>query len=163
MNDKGDITISNTITLPGKDHIAAPIGDIQIDDEPFLQMCMDYLNKVYGVGFNQVLINWYPDNQSYIGDHSDDESMFTNNTVLCFNYCKIPRDIVLKRKKKDKKSGMELPKMKPIKHAMEHNTGYIMEGTDFQNMYTHGIPKRVSRASVGVDERRVSFTFRVFK
>jgi len=48
-----------------------------------------------------------------------------------------------------------------IKHNMINNTGYIMQGVDFQKKYTHGVPKRVSKAFK--DERRISLTFRCFK
>ena len=50
--------------------------------------------------------------------------------------------------------------MDPFKHLMENNTGYAMEGSDFQDCYTHEVPKRASDSTV--DERRISLTFRIF-
>lgn len=149
-------------TFSGREHIADPMDTIKIDNQPFLQIAIDYLQKEKGKNYNQVLINWYSTNQEYIGQHSDDEGMFADHSVVCFNYCKIPRDIVLRRKNKNKATGTELkPMKKPYKHIMENNTGYAMEGEDFQNCYTHEVPKRASKEDR--DERRISLTFRVFK
>lgn len=147
----------------GKQHSAAPLLDIDIlyDDEykPFLCVCIEFLNEKYAENnwvFNQVLINWYNNNQHYISDHSDDESKFVKGSpIVCFNYCKHPRDIVIKRKKSD------LKKKKSLKHLMENNTGYVMYGKDFQKNYTHGVPKRVTKERR--DERRISITFRYFE
>ena len=147
-------------TFSNREHKADPIEAIKIDGQPFLRLCLDYLKKETGKNYNQILINWYPDHQSYIGAHSDDEKMFTESSVVCFNYCRKPRDIILKRKKKSKLTKDELPKMKPYKHKMENNTGYAMEGDDFQDMYTHEIPKRASDSTQ--NEKRISLTFRVF-
>jgi hypothetical protein len=62
---------------------------------------------------------------------------------------------VIKRKKKSKRTSIEIQKMeKPYKHSMEHNTGYSMDGKDFQDMYTHAIPKRVSKETRA--EKRIS-------
>jgi len=143
-------------TFSGREHKADPIDSIKIDDQPFLKFCLDYLKKETGKEFNQILINWYPDNQSYIGKHSDDESMFDECDVYCFNYCKRPRDLVIRRKKCD-----DVKDMEPYKLSMENNTGYAMRGEDFQKYYTHEVPKRATKEDR--DERRISLTFRVFK
>lgn len=146
-------------TFSKREHKADPMDSVKIDGEPFLQYCVDFLKSETGKDYNQCLINWYPDHQSYIGKHSDDESMFANNSVVCFNYCHRSRDIVLRRKKKNKETGEELTEMVPFKHNMKNNTGYAMEGDDFQNCYTHEVPKR---AVGNGDERRISLTFRIF-
>ena len=147
-------------TFSKREHKADPIDSIIIDNQPFLQLCVNYLKKTTDKNYNQILINWYPDNQSYIGAHSDDESMFVDNTIICFNYCRVSRDIIIKRKSKSKSTKTELLSMNPYKYRMENNTGYEMTGSDFQDLYTHEVPKRASNSNI--DERRISLTFRIF-
>lgn len=137
----------------GKQHEADPLDKIQIDEKPFLQTCIDYLNN-NGYTYNQILVNWYGNNQHYISDHSDDESSFTGKSrIVCFNYCMTPRDVVIK--KKDGKKRITI-----LKHNMDNNTGYEMRGSRFQKDFTHGIPKR--KSDPDRDERRISLTFRSF-
>lgn len=153
-------SFGESYTFSKREHLSDPIDSIKINDCSFLQKCIDYLKKIKNIEYNQILINWYPDNQSYIGAHSDDEVIFKDSSIFCFNYCKKARNIVLKRKNKCKNTKEELEKINPIKHLMENNTGYEMFGNDFQNRFTHEIPKKASCKEE--DERRISLTFRVF-
>jgi alkylated DNA repair dioxygenase AlkB len=137
----------------GKNHKADPMDAIKIDDEAYLVKCVNLIKKDLGLDCNQVLVNYYDDLQSYIGDHSDDEKAFVSGSpVICFNFCKTPRDIVIKNK---------LDKSTLLKHSMTDNSGYMMLGERFQKDYLHGVPKRVSKEHR--DERRISLTFRNFK
>jgi hypothetical protein len=139
----------------GREHIADPLDSIIVSEKKFLKKCIKRINKQNGTNYNQCLINWYGNNQHCIGFHSDDEKMFVpGSSVACFNYCKLPRDIVLKKKEGKKQVTV-------LKHSMAHNTGYSMLGSNFQSAYTHGVPKRVSKDDR--DERRISLTFREFQ
>jgi len=146
-------TYGKDYTFSNVEHYADPLDAIIIDNKPFLSDAIKYLEKHRNITYNQVLINWYQDGQHYIGAHSDDEKQFDNYTVLCFNYCKRSRDIILTSKKKDVKK-------QRIEHSMNNNTGYEMYGSKFQKNYKHAVPKRAVKYK---DERRISLTFRVFK
>lgn len=155
-------SFGKSYTFSKREHIAAPLESIVVENEPYLMKIIHHLRKSTGRKYNQALINWYPDNQSYIGAHSDDEEMFSDHSVVCFNFCKNQgRDIVIHRKKKNKYTKKPMEQMNPLKHLMKNNTGYAMEGPDFQNLYTHQVPKRASKPDQ--DERRISITIRVFK
>jgi alkylated DNA repair dioxygenase AlkB len=146
----------------GENHNADSIDSILIDGKPFLTRCIEAIKQFYPdkVSPNQCLINWYDTLQSYISDHSDDEKNFVKNTpVICFNYCLHPRDIIIKKIYYDD-NGKKKSKRK-LKYLMKNNKGYIMQGSDFQKFYTHGVPKRASKE--WRDERRISLTFRLFK
>lgn len=145
-------TYGKDYTFSNVEHHADALDSIVVSGNTFLLDAIDYLEKHRGVQYNQVLINWYQDGQHYIGAHSDDEKQFDNDTVLCFNYCKRSRDIVLTSKNKEKKQR--------IVHSMSNNTGYEMYGKNFQKNYKHAVPKRAVKFK---DERRISLTFRVFK
>ena len=136
-----------------KDHKADPIDSLKIDGEAYLEKCVKIIKEELNLDCNQVLINYYDNMQSYIGDHSDDEkSLVVGSPVVCFNFCKTPRDVVIKNKS---------DKSTVLKHSMDNNSGYMMIGERFQKNYLHGVPKRVAKSYR--DERRISLTFRSFK
>jgi alkylated DNA repair dioxygenase AlkB len=52
----------------GVDHNAHPIT------HPYLNHVLKYCCAHSGLVYEQVLVNWYEDGNSYIGEHSDDEA-----------------------------------------------------------------------------------------
>lgn len=133
----------------GRNHSSLPLKDLKI-----LGFENGYLDKIcYKLGTNQVLVNWYLNNQEYISFHKDDETQLVQGkSIFCYIFCKIARDVVIKCAETNKTVW---------KHPVGNNEGYVMFGETFQKQFVHGVPKRVSKPDR--DERRISITCRYFK
>ena len=112
---------------------------------PFLRSKLDQVNVRLGTAFNGILVNEYPDGNSNIGAHSDDESGLDRKTrsVAAISYG--AERIFRIRDKKTKKIVLDL-ETPPLSML-------VMSGT-FQDKYMHEIPVRKNKNA------RWSLTFR---
>ena len=113
------------------------------------------VNDMCGTRYNGVLVNRYADGDDYISDHRDDEkALDATHGVLTLSYG-AERTLVIKpwdptrKAPGPKKGGGWVSARTRAFHALQ------MAGADFQQRFTHGIPKE--RA----DGARFSATFRV--
>ena len=100
--------------------------------------------------FNNVLANWYTDGTQYIGFHADNTKPFKDGTpVVGVTFCEGKSRKLVIKKKKGRKTVTSV--------KLTHGSCYVMEGSDFQKKYLHGLPKQKQAG------KRLSFTFRCFK
>jgi alkylated DNA repair dioxygenase AlkB len=111
---------------------------------PALKELLDYVNKIYGAGFNGILLNQYMNGEDTIGAHSDDERMLDPVGVVCLTHG--AERLFRVRNKETKKIVFD--------ERMKSGMLYHMGG-DFQKEFTHEIPQEKR-----VKEMRYSFTFR---
>lgn len=111
------------------------------------------LSNFTGIGFNQILVNWYDDDGS-IGAHSDDTSQLKKNSeILSVSYFE---------KEGDTRMFLVEPKsnnLEPKHVVLKHNTCLIMCG-ECQNTHKHSVPKDVGNSRKG---KRINITLRQFK
>jgi alkylated DNA repair dioxygenase AlkB len=111
-----------------------------------LNYIKDQINKIAGVSFNSVLMNWYRDGEDYINWHTDAEKELGENPVIgSVNFGATRRFII--RRIDDNKEKVELP--------LRHGTLLIMKG-ELQHFWQHSVPKEKK-----VKEDRINLTFRV--
>lgn len=119
-------------------------------ESPWDSKVLDIMNRVnqrFRCHFNSCLINYYEDGSEYISPHSDDvRSLDTNGQVVSISLGST-RDMVVQAKDLSQKR----------KFALPPGSLFMMQGSSFQKLYTHGIPK--TAANVGP---RISLTFRRF-
>lgn len=102
-----------------------------------IQKCIDKASELYpDVDWNGTLVNWYPNGQSYISAHSDDERDINLTVpILSFSFGGI-RTFRIKRKKAEKFpndiSRLDIP---------TQNGSLIIMSGDMQKEYTHEITK----------------------
>lgn len=112
---------------------------------PLLRNLIDEVNKSLHTDFNGILINRYNDGRDYLGPHSDDERGLARGSVV---------------------AGISLGASRTFRVRPKEGKGYtdvetkngqliVMDGENFQKIYTHEIPKRLK-----VKEARISLTFR---
>ena len=117
-------------------------------ENSFLVSILDYVNSLEKIKYNQILVNWYTDGSEYIGEHSDSENEFVNNSsIYSFSFGQT-RDFVVKGK-----DGYRLVIL------LENNTMVIMGG-EMQKFYKHSVPKRSVKKC---PEKRINITVRAFK
>lgn len=134
----------------GKPYPFAGTVSKSIPPSPFIQKMMDKINELdKNFDFNMCLVNWYPDGDSYIGQHSDDTRRFVEGSPVYGLSLGSIRDMTFKPRK-DQKEG------ETLKISLPPGSLHSMEG-DFQKTHTHGIPKQKNR------KMRISLTFRSFK
>lgn len=133
---------------------------IQLVPDPVIpalvQRCLDYAREKYPeLSWNGALANFYPDGESYISPHSDDERDLTKGApILSFSFGGVRTFLVqAKEKHLDKAYATE------IKFPTKHNSLIVMGG-GIQTEFTHGIPKTTKRD--GVAKRRINVTVRAF-
>lgn len=136
--------------------------DAEDEMDEVVDQCIEIANNLFGTGFDSALVNVYKNGDQYISQHSDDERNHTNGSPICtfsfgvtrhMHICgKIPTNIKIDKNNKRRRT---FPRWK---YPLEHGSCAIMEGSDFQNKYTHGIPKKR-----GENEWRMSITVRNFK
>ena len=137
---------------------------IEAEDErdDVVDQCIEIANKLFGTGFDSALVNVYNNGDQYISQHSDDELNHTHGSPICtfsfgvirhMHICgKIPTNIKIDKNNKRRRTFARW------KFPLEHGSCAIMEGTEFQQKYTHGIPKKR-----GENQWRMSITVRNFK
>jgi alkylated DNA repair dioxygenase AlkB len=108
---------------------------------------MQQVNKDFACNFNSCLVNYYQNGSEYISQHSDDEKGLDKQGQVVSISLGTQRDMTVISKDITKKYTIPLPP----------GSLFMMEGKDFQKLYTHGINK--TSVSVGP---RISLTFRCF-
>lgn len=106
------------------------------------------IEKLFGVEFNSVLLNWYRDGEDYLNWHSDDEKELGKNPTIASANFGETRDFSVRRKD-DKEQKLVIP--------LKHGTLLIMSG-EFQHFWEHAVPKRKM-----VSASRFNLTFRNIK
>lgn len=123
------------ITLPGVSEFP-----------PLIQRCMDHAKQMYpDLPYRAALVNWYPDGESYIGAHSDDErDLLPNAPILSYSFG--AERIFRIREKKTKKIVKDVP--------TEHGSMIAMCGK-MQGEFTHEVTKtkKPTKARVNVTVR----------
>jgi alkylated DNA repair dioxygenase AlkB len=138
----------------GKDYKFSGVVSSSLDVPPILQKYIDYANSQNpNYNFNGILVNWYPDGNSYIGFHSDDETQLVKESpIYCFSFGQ-KRRFILQEKKGEKKR----------KDFVVENNSYIVMGGQCQKYYKHSIPKITKKAELESCQPRISITLRCFK
>ena len=104
------------------------------------------IDKIAGVTFNSVLMNWYRDGDDYINWHTDAEKELGKNPVIgSVNFGTTRRFLI--RRIDDKKEKVEMP--------LKHGTLLVMKGA-LQHFWQHSVPKEKK-----VKDDRINLTFRV--
>ena len=103
------------------------------------------IERVAGVCFNSVLLNWYRDGNDHLGWHADNEKELGGNPTIGSLNLGETRDFILRRN--DDVS-------KKITIPLEHGSLLVMSGS-MQHFWQHSVPKR-RRAT----QSRVNLTFR---
>jgi alkylated DNA repair dioxygenase AlkB len=126
----------------GKLHSGTPVPII-------LQPYLDYVNKLENKlenKFNNVLVNFYEDNNQYISYHSDNEkNIKKNSNIYCFSFG-AERMFYIKNNE-----------TKLVQKYKLLNNSCIIMGNSFQKYYTHSIPKTSK-----IFDKRISITIRCF-
>lgn len=128
------------------------------DVPDYMYPIWEFVNELgYGM-FDQCLVNWYPDGDSSIGRHRDDESsLLPNSPIVAISICQkcdcsdrkcIDRKLRI-RKYHATKAG------EILYDALLPDRSFLVMGGHFQQKLTHEIPK-TKRSKHG----RVSLTFR---
>jgi alkylated DNA repair dioxygenase AlkB len=106
----------------------------------------NHINKVAGVNFNSVLMNWYRDGKDYMNWHTDAEKELGKNPVIGSINFGATRRFQLRRIG-DNSEKIEMP--------LKHGTFLLMRG-QIQHFWQHGVPKEKK-----VKKSRFNLTFRV--
>jgi len=134
----------------GMMHKAKPI------ENEFMKDLLKFINRVSKeerkklgtkLKYKQVLLNWYRDNNDYIGPHSDDESQLAPNSPIYSITLGASRNFRIIPKHPGGKA--ETIKLTP-------RTILIMGGT-MQKHYKHSVPKTTRKLG-----KRINITFRLF-
>lgn len=104
------------------------------------------IDKIAGVQFNSVLLNWYRDGEDHISWHTDAEkSLGKNPTIGSVNFG-ATRKFQLRRINNENEK-LEIP--------LKHGTLLVMEG-EIQHFWQHAVPKEKQ-----IKDSRFNLTFRV--
>ena len=106
----------------------------------------DHIDKIAGLEFNSVLMNWYRDGEDYINWHTDAEKELGKNPVIGSVNFGATRRFQLRRMD-DNAEKIEMP--------LKHGTFLLMRGQT-QHFWQHGVPKEKK-----IKEARFNLTFRV--
>lgn len=119
-----------------------------------IKALLDFVNEVFESEFNGVLVNYYPDGDHYISDHSDSELGLDPKCGVLIASAGATRTMHFKRTK-NPPIGTANFKYGAYKLPLTDGSLISMMGPDFQKAYTHGIPKEAKASGP-----RWSFTFR---
>ncbi len=106
------------------------------------------IEKVAGVTFNSVLLNWYRNGEDYLNWHADDEPKLGDSPVIASVNFGATRDFVIRRND-DNAIKITIP--------LKHGTLLIMKRS-LQHFWQHQVPKRKK-----VKGSRFNLTFRNIK
>lgn len=101
--------------------------------------------RLAGVDFNSVLLNWYRDGEDYLNWHADDEKELGHNPVIGSVNFGETRDFLLRR---------NIDYSQKITVPLKHGTLLVMRG-ELQHHWQHSVPKRKR-----VSGSRFNLTFR---
>ncbi len=108
----------------------------------------DQIDKIAGIEFNSVLMNWYRDGEDYINWHTDAEKELGQNPIISsLNFGATRRFII--RRSDDNSIKVEF--------SLKHGTLLIMKG-ELQHFWQHSVPKEKK-----VKQTRINLTFRAIK
>ena len=119
----------------------------------YLQILLEFINKVFNCNSNGVLINYYEDGNDYIGAHSDDETglIKDNNIGIIAISVGCSRKFRIRKKSKETfENGKKYFDVETKPYRLIQ-----MGGTQFQKQFTHEIPIQKK-----IKGWRMSFTFR---
>ena len=119
-----------------------------------IKALLDFVNKIFDSEFNGVLVNYYPDGDHYISDHSDSEAGLDPKGGVVIASAGATRTMQFKRTK-NPPIGTANFKYGAYKIPLIDGSLIAMMGPNFQKAYTHGIPKEAKASGP-----RWSFTFR---
>jgi len=119
-----------------------------------MKALLDFVNNGFESEFNGVLVNYYPDGDHYISDHSDSELGLDPNGGVVIASAGATRTMHFKRTK-NPPLGTANFKYGAYKIPLTDGLLIAMKGPSFQKSYTHGIPKEPKASGP-----RWSFTFR---
>jgi len=112
------------------------------------------VNQQFGAKFNGVLVNYYPDGDHYISDHSDSEKGLDKACGVVIISYGATRTMQFKRTKSPPVGTAHFRGgFLPV--PLVSGSVIAMQQPQFQSAYTHGIP--VEKTAIG---GRWSFTFR---
>jgi alkylated DNA repair dioxygenase AlkB len=123
---------------------------------PLVQRCLDLAREQYPPAsqWNGALVNFYPNGDSYIGFHSDDErDLVSGAPILSFSFGG-ERIFVVQEKKKG------VGYIKEVKIPTKHASMIAMCG-NMQTEFVHGVPKATKRE--GEVSPRINITVRSFR
>lgn len=111
---------------------------------------VDFANSLGYGEFNEILVNWYIDGNSYIGSHSDDEKQLKPGSPIV--------TITLAQPGESRKFRIRNKKTKDIvKDILTPNRMILTMGGDFQKEFKHEIVKTAKKVG-----SRISITLRQF-
>ena len=116
--------------------------------KPWISELLNIKTKLYtklNLNFNSVLLNYYPDGNSGMGWHSDNEKELGNNPIILSLSLGAERDFIFKNK---------LHQNNKIKIKL-NNGSLLLMNHDCQTYWKHCLPKRKK-----VTESRINLTFR---
>lgn len=104
------------------------------------------IDKIAGVKFNSVLMNWYRDGDDYINWHTDSEKELGENPVIgSVNFGMVRRFLIRRIDNKNEK----------IELSLKHGSLLVMKGA-LQHFWQHSVPKEKR-----VKDDRINLTFRI--
>jgi alkylated DNA repair dioxygenase AlkB len=120
-----------------------------------------------GPDFTWCLVNMYPDGESYISNHADDEKCVAGHQVRTYSFGATRKFVVKERAQGTKRKadagasageGATAVKGAPLQRhvfELEHGSCAIMKGENFQKRFTHGVPqmKRVKEWRISITPR----------
>lgn len=121
-----------------------------------VERCLEVARNMFPPAsqWNGALVNFYPDGQSYISQHSDDErDLLPTAPILSFSFGGV-RTFTIQEKQPGTGN------IKEIKLSTKHGSLIVMAGR-FQTEFTHGVPKTTkAEGQVGP---RINVTVRAFR
>ena len=102
------------------------------------------VNRICGVSFNSLLINYYPDGRAQMGWHADDEPELGLNPVIASLSFGVSRTFRLRHKTQPEACGC----------VLDDNCLLVMAGT-LQHYWQHAVPRQTIRMG-----ERFNLTFR---
>lgn len=117
-----------------------------------LQAIFDWAKSEFNQDFNQVFVNWYPDGNSYMGKHADDETQFKKGSHILSVSLGETRTFRIHPKYGGRK----------VLDIQVKNNTYILMKYPMQQHYKHSIVKINGDKGKQIG-RRINITFRVFQ
>jgi len=160
-----EYTFPRSMAMFGNSYsFSAQVVEAETENDTVVEQCIAITNEMFGPGFDSALVNVYNTGEQYISQHSDDEHNHTTGSQICtfsfgvtrdMHICsKIPTNVIVDKNNKRRRTFARW------KFPLEHGSCAIMDGVEFQNKYTHGIPKN---KKYGENQWRMSITVRNFK
>lgn len=131
----------------GKDYAFSGINHPALEIPEELNNILQWANTISPC--NQILMNWYANGQHYIAAHSDDERQLVPGSPIISISLGGERLFRIREKK---------TKMIACDVKLQDRDVVVMEGSEFQNKFTHEIVKTAKKCN-----RRINMTLRNFE